>query len=65
MFYNPEKMATVTENQNKEIGGTLKQLILEIPEVQLEEWRGQAVDTLFDVYSNENFDSIFMDYGFV
>lgn len=33
--------------------------------MQLEEWRGQAIDTVFDVYSNENFDKIFMEYGFV
>lgn len=43
----------------------MKLLIVEIPEVQLEEWRGQAIDTVFDVYSNENFDKIFMEYGFV
>lgn len=65
MFYNPEKNAHVSEEENRSIGGVLKKLIGEIPEVQLEEWRGQAIDTLFDIYSNENFDKIFMSYGFI
>jgi len=30
----------------------LTNLIANIPEMALEEWRGQAIDTVFDVYSN-------------
>jgi hypothetical protein len=31
----------------------------------LEEWRAQTIDTVFDVYSNEQFDSIFVQLGFM
>jgi hypothetical protein len=29
----------------------------------LEEWRGQTIDTIFDVYYNENFDTVFVELG--
>ncbi len=38
---------------------------MEIPYMELEEWRAQVIDTLFDVYANEKFDDVFMDFGFV
>jgi hypothetical protein len=31
----------------------------------LEEWRAQTIDTVFDVYSNEQFDVIFVQLGFM
>lgn len=37
-------------------GAILKNLLINIPELSLEEWRAQAIDTLFDVFSNEDFD---------
>ena len=63
-FFNPDKNA-VGGCENLAIGQTLKQLIIQIPEMELEEWRGQAIDTLFDVYSNENFDQAFIELGFL
>ena len=30
----------------------------------MQEWRGQCIDTVFDVYSNQNFDGVLLEYGF-
>ena len=38
---------------------------MKIPYSELEEWRGQAIDTLFDIYSNEQFDVNFNILGFM
>lgn len=38
-------------------------MITNIPELTLEEWRGQTIDTVFDVYSNEDFDKILLELG--
>lgn len=40
-------------------------LIVNIPHLQLEEWRAQTLDTLFDIYSNEQFDDVFVSLGFM
>ncbi len=63
-YFNPEK-TPVSLEENRCLGEILKNLIINIPELELEEWRAQAIDTLFDVYSNEQFDQIFVEAGFM
>lgn len=50
-MFNPEKKQ-VTGEENRRVGTILKNLIINIPELSLEEWRAQTIDTVFDVYSN-------------
>jgi hypothetical protein len=53
----------VSALENRRVGQILKNLIVNIPELQLEEWRAQAIDTVFDVFSNENFDGFLVELG--
>jgi hypothetical protein len=62
IHFNPEK-AKVAQEENLRLGLMLKRLIVNIPCLELEEWRAQTIDTLFDVYSNEQFDGNFVQLG--
>ena len=55
----------MSTQENHRVGVVLKNLIINIPHLQLEEWRAQTLDTLFDVYSNEQFDKTFVELGFM
>ena len=54
-LFNPEKNM-VSQEENRRVGAILRNLVINIPELALEEWRAQAIDTIFDVFSNETYD---------
>jgi hypothetical protein len=60
--FNPEKQAVSVE-ENRRIGAILKNLIINIPHLTLEEWRGEVIDTVFDIFSNEQFDGYVVELG--
>lgn len=45
------------------MGAILTNLVINIPELKLEEWRAQTIDTVFDVFSNEQFDAYLLELG--
>jgi len=46
----------VSQEENRRVGAILRNLVINIPELALEEWRAQTIDTIFDVFSNETYD---------
>ena len=61
-LFNPEKNM-VSPEENRRVGAILKNLVINIPQLALEEWRAQTIDTIFDVFSNETYDAYLVELG--